>query len=259
MNDNTNINLIDNDLIKTYSLENEEFECPVCEKLIKSIDFNNHYKSCYLNYITKIQEEVNEKNKNIEMENNNNYYKSIFEYCFEKLDNIDFNKIIMNYKLDFINIDFKNCAFILNNNLKNLNKDYTNIILTSENNNLNSKNKVFLLNNNKKYNYNDYKNDILFINSSNLFKKDINNLLNNIDNNNISYFSDVNVLTFISELLNINIDSYLNFLFYLIKILDEKIDVYINKNELIQEELIYLEHLERLEYINIVYHNESEK
>ena len=60
----------------------------VCEKNFKAIDFNKHYKNCYLSYI-KIQDEVNERNKNIEIENNNNYYKSIFQYLFDKLDNIN--------------------------------------------------------------------------------------------------------------------------------------------------------------------------
>ena len=54
----------------------------------------------------------------------------------------------MNDKLDFININFNNCAIILNNN-KKLNEDYENIILINENN-FKRYNQYFLLNNNKK-------------------------------------------------------------------------------------------------------------
>ena len=155
---NYNLDLIDN-------LENELFECPVCEKNFKAIDFNKHYKNCYLSYIKKIQDEVNERNKNIEIENNNNYYKSIFEYLFDKLNNIDCEKVFMNNKLDFIDINLNNSAIIFNNN-KKLNKDYENIILINENNNLKGTINTFLLNNNKKYNYENNNHDIIFINSS---------------------------------------------------------------------------------------------
>ena len=135
---NYNLNLIDHNLITLYNLENELFECPVCEKNFKAIKFNDHYKNCYLDYIKKIQDEVNERNKNIEIENNNNYYKSIFEYLFNKLDNIDFKKVFMNYKLDFIDINFNNSVILLNN-IDKLDKNYNNVILTNENNNITGK------------------------------------------------------------------------------------------------------------------------
>ena len=133
----------------------------------------------------------------------------------------------MNDKLDFININFNNCAIILNNN-KNLNKDYENIILINENNNITGTNNTFLLNNNKKYNYENYNHDIIFVNSSNLFKKDINKLIIN-NKNSIKYFTDINLIQFISELLNVDKNSNLIFLIYLIKILDNKL-VYFNNN-----------------------------
>ena len=251
---NYNLDLIDKNIINLYNLENELFECPVCEKNFKAIDFNKHYKNCYLSYIKKIQDEVNERNKNIEIENNNNYYKSIFEYLFDKLNNIDCEKVFMNNKLDFIDINFNNSAIIFNNN-KKLNKDYENIILINENNNLKGTINTFLLNNNKKYNYENNNHDIIFINSSNLFKKDINKLIIN-NKNSIKYFTDINLIQFISELLNIDKNSNLIFLLYLIKFSDNKLDVYFNNN-LSDSENIYFKHLNRLNYINIINNNKD--
>jgi hypothetical protein len=252
-------NLIDHDIIKTYNLEDEEFECPVCNNYYKSLIFNNHYNNCYLKYTKKIQDEINQKNKEIEIENNNNYYKSIFEYLFSKLNDVDFSKNLMNYKLEFIDIDFSNVLFVINNNIKNLNKNYNNVILLHENNNIKGSNKTYLINNNINYDYINYHNSILFLNSDNLYKKNINELIKNYENNEIIYFSDINIINFISNLLNIKNNSKLIFLFYLIKILDDKIDVYFNPNNnnniLNNEEIIYLEHLERLNYINL-YNNE---
>lgn len=255
-------NLIDHEIIKIYNLEDEEFECPVCNNYYKSLKFNKHYNDCFLKYKKKIQDEVDEKNKNIEIENNNNYYKSIFDYLFNKLNEVDFNKNLMNYKLEFINIDFSNILFIINNNYDNINnnydninKNYDNLIIFDENIKINNINKTYLINNNSNYDYKNYHNSILFINSNNLYKKDINELINNYEDNEIIYFSDINIINFISKLLNIKNNSKLIFLFFLIKILDEKIDVYFDSNNsdnlLIEQEIIYLEHLHRLEYINL--------
>jgi hypothetical protein len=252
-------NLIDHEIIKTYNLEDEEFECPVCNNYYKSLNFNNHYNSCFLEYKQKIQAEVDERNKNIEIENNNNYYKSIFEYLFNKLDEVDFNKNIMNYKLEFININFSNILFMIdNNNYNNINNNYNNLIIFDENINIRGINKTYLINNNYKYDYKNYENSILFINSNNLYKKDINELIKNYENNEIIYFSDINIINFISKLLNIKNNSKLIFLFYLIKILDEKIDVFFDINDnndiLNEQEIIYLEQLHRLNYINLFSH-----
>ena len=250
--------LIDHEIIKTYNLEDEEFECPVCNNYYKSLSFNKHYNNCFFQYKKKIQDEVNEKNKKIEIENNNNYHKSIFEYLFNKLDKVDFNKNLMNYKLEFININFSNILFILDNNsenINNINKKYQNIIILDENINIKGDYKTYLLNNNNKYDYINYHDSIIFMNSDNLYKKEINELIKNYEKNEIIYFSDINIINFMSKLLNINNNSKLIFLLYLIKILDEKIDVFfdINNNQILlnQQEIIFLEHLHRLEYINL--------
>lgn len=244
-------NIIDVNIIKSYDLENEEFECPVCCKYFNALALNGHYKKCYLNYIKEIQDEVNERNKNIEEENNNNYYKSLINYLFEKMNEIDFSKVLMNHKLEFINIDFKNSVVIFDKHLKTLEDNFDNVILFDSSVSFKGNQKTYLINNNETYDYKDYDDSILFMNSSNLYKKNISELMLNSENNEINYFSDVNVLQFISKLLNISITSKIIILIYLVKITSSKITVY-NNNSLLHDENIYLKHLHKLDYINYI-------
>ena len=245
--------LIDPLLIDKYCLEDDDFECPVCEQNYKASILNNHYKQCYFDYIKKVQDETNKRNKEIEEENNNNYYESIFKYLFEQLESVKFSEVFMNKKLEFIDLDFENTVILMDNyenNYENMD-EFDNVIIFDKYIEKRGLMNTYLINNNNEYDYSDYNEKIIYMNNENLYSNKIRSLLKNSDNNELIYFANVNIINFISKLLNIDINSKLIFILYLIKISKNKITI-IDDKKFNFTELIFINHLERLNYINYI-------
>lgn len=249
-------NLIDINLIKKYNLEEEEFDCPVCEKNFNALLLNQHYKDCYYNYVKKIQDEANVKNKEIEKENNNNYYESLFKYLFDQMNEIPFQETFINRKLEYSDINVEDCLLIMSDGIQDieLEKDYKNVYMFNKMIKNRGLEKTYVINCNTMMDYIEYDETIIFMNTENSYSNQIKKKMNNIDNNELLYFANVNIIYFISKLLNIEHNSKLIFILYLIKVLqlsDEKLTIVDNNNFSISE-LVFIQHLKRLSYIDYI-------
>ena len=252
--------LLSDEMIKKLSSTNKLIECPVCTNEMRPIFLNDHFTICKLKKIRATYDEVIDTNKSIEKENRSQYFKTLISKALEKISELDFDQIIMNLDLHFVPYSAYKDIAIVSSSSKLSNEYETVILLDVVDTQLKGCKTTIMTNFDQHIDVNNFNKDIIFLHlcKKDSFSSDVKAFYKSSDESHkrLLYFSDFNLINFISKTFYLPDNSYLIIIFIFIQISllnsDYIPSISVNRKDLTVIENELLEYLIEFSYVSLM-------